>query len=201
MRYAWVPASSTDPTNRVFRRRVFAAAALLAGGLACAGLPAPAWAKVYHARDEAVGLALPGADRVEVRDFLLTREQHERIEKLAAQPLPTDLVTVYVGWKGDAPFAYAVFDTHNVRTQDETIVVALSTDGKVSGVHILSFHEPEEYLPEPRWLGLLAGRGLDSDLEVGRGVVAITGSTLSTNAVVGGVRRALATWQVVIGEK
>lgn len=195
MRCAWVPASSTEGG------RLALFALLLAGSLAVAGLPAVCVAKVYHARDEAVALALPGADRVEIRDFVLTAEQHARIEELGRAPLSSDLVAVYVGWKGDAPFAYAIFDTHTVRTYEETIVVALDLEGKVTGVHILSFHEPEDYLPGPRWLALMNGKGLEGDIEVGRGIAAISGSTLSTRAVTGGVRRALATWAVLLGGK
>lgn len=173
----------------------------MAGSIALAMLPAVASARVFLARDEALKLAFPDAERVEARDIVLTAEQHERIEKLAAARLDSDLVTVYVGWKGDHPVAYAIFDTHTVRTFPETFLVVLTADGAVSAAHILAFHEPEEYMPTDRWLERFKGARLSEDLQVGRAVAAITGSTLSTRAVTSGIRRVLAIWDVAIGGK
>lgn len=166
-----------------------------------AGLPAVVQAKVYHAREEALQLAFPGMDKVETRDVYLTPEQHDRIEKLAKAPLDTSLITLYVGWRAGAPAAYALFDTHTVRTFPETFLVVISPEGTVQATHVLAFHEPEEYLPTARWLGTFKDRKLEDDLQVGRGVSAITGSTLSTRAVTSGIRRALAIWTVVAGGK
>lgn len=181
-------------------RRVLILASI-AGGLAIAGLPAVVEAKVYHARDEALQLAFPGVERVETRDVVLTQQQHDRVEKLARTPLETDLVTLYVGWRAGAPAAYAIFDTHTVRTFPETFLVVISPEGKVTATHILAFHEPEEYLPTRRWLDTFQGVGLENELQVGRDVAAITGSTLSTRAITSGIRRAMAIWNVVVGGK
>lgn len=181
--------------------RYFLVLASIAGSLAIAGLPAVAWAKVYHARDEALALAFPGVDRIETRDVVLTQEQHDRIQKLAKAPLDTSLVTVYVGWRAGAPTAYAIFDTAMVRTFPQTFMVVITPEGTVQATHILAFHEPEEYLPTGRWLDTFKGSKLDDELQVGRSVAAITGSTLSTRAVTSGIRRALSIWSVVIGGK
>jgi hypothetical protein len=183
----------------VARRLALASFVIAAGSLAIAGLPAVASAKVYHARDEALTLAFPDAERVEARDVVVTAEQKERIQKLAKAPLDSSLVTLYVGWKGGAPFAYALFDTHTVRTHPETFLVVISPQGSVLASHILAFHEPEDYLPPRRWLDRFNDRVLDDDLQIGRDVSSITGSTLSARAVTLGVRRALAIWTVVVG--
>lgn len=171
----------------------------IAGSLASAGFPAVVHAKVLYARDEALQLAFPDVERVEARDIVLTAEQHDRIQKMARAPLESSLVTFYVGWKGGAPVGYAIFDTNTVRTYPETFVVVLGTDGAVQAAHLVAFHEPQEYMPTPRWMGTFSGRRLSDDLEVGRGIAAITGSTLSTRAVTSGIRRALAIWDVAIG--
>jgi Na+-translocating ferredoxin:NAD+ oxidoreductase RnfG subunit len=188
-----VPVSFTDAAKR------FAAVLTLAGGLAIAGLPASSFAKVYHARDEALQLAFPNAERVEARDFVVTEEQKERIQQLAKAPLESSLVTLYVGWQGGAPTGYALFDTHNVRTLPETFLVVISPTGTVAATHILAFHEPEEYLPARRWLDGFRERKLEDDLQIGRGVSSISGSTLSSRAVTSGIRRALAIWTVLVG--
>jgi Na+-translocating ferredoxin:NAD+ oxidoreductase RnfG subunit len=191
-----VPASRTDRTKR---RLVVASFVIAAGSLATAGLPAAAFAKVYHARDEALVLAFPDAERIEARDFVVTDEQKSSIQKAARAPLDSSLVTVYVGWRAGAPFAYAIFDTHTVRTHPETFLVVISPQGTVVASHILAFHEPEDYLPPRRWLDAFNDRQLDDDLQIGRDVSSITGSTLSARAVTSGIRRALAIWTVLVG--
>jgi hypothetical protein len=190
-----VPAS---PTERSRRRLALAAFVIAVGSLAIAGLPAVASAKVYHARDEALALAFPDAERVEARDFVVTGEQKERIQQLARAPLDSNLVTIYVGWRAGEPFAYALFDTHTVRTHPETFLVVISPEGAVLASHILAFHEPEDYLPPRRWLDRFNDRKLDEDLQIGREVYSITGSTLSARAVTSGIRRALAIWAVLV---
>ena len=181
------------------RRLALASFVIAAGSLAIAGLPAVASAKVYHARDEALVLAFPDAERVEARDVVVTAEQKERIQKLAKAPLDSSLVTLYVGWKDGAPFAYALFDTHTVRTHPETFLVVISPQGSVVASHICAFHEPEDYLPSRRWLDRFNDRKLDDDLQIGREIYSITGLTLSARAVTSGIRRALAIWTVVVG--
>jgi hypothetical protein len=183
------------------RLRHVLAVAVLGAGIALSMATPSAHAKVYHARDEALALAFPDAERVEARDVVLTTEQHDRIEKLAKAPLDTSLITIYVGWRGGSPAAYAIFDTHVVRTFPETFLVVITPEGKVQATCVLAFHEPEEYLPTPRWLDTFKGAVLDDELQVGRHVSAISGSTLSTRAVTSGIRRALAIWNVVIGSK
>jgi Na+-translocating ferredoxin:NAD+ oxidoreductase RnfG subunit len=206
MRFASEPASRTDHRMKTrlaaapkARRLALASFMIAAGSLAIAGLPAVAHSKVYHARDEAIALAFPDAERVEARDIVLTDDQKNRIQKLAKAPLDSSLVTLYVGWRAGSPFAYALFDTHTVRTHPETFLVVISPQGSVVASHVCAFHEPEDYLPPRRWLDRFNDRKLDDDLQIGRDVYSITGSTLSARAVTSGIRRALAIWTVVIG--
>ena len=76
--------------------------------------------------------------------------------------------------------------------------MVLAPSGKVTATHILAFHEPTEYLPPPRWLKQFDDQDLGDDLRVGRAIAGITGATLSARAVEGGIRRAMATWQVLL---
>jgi hypothetical protein len=49
-----------------------------------------------------------------------------------------------------------------------------------------------------RWLEQFHDATLTDDLRIGRGIVAITGSTLTSEAVTGSVRRALAIYDVLL---
>jgi len=160
--------------------------------------PSEATAKVFYARDEMLELAFPDADKVEPKDFLLTRKQQEAIENLAREKLESALLTIYVGRRGGEILGYAIVDTHTVRTLPETFLVVLSPEGAIAATHVLAFYEPLEYLPSERWFRQFPGRKLTSHLRVGDEIAGVSGSTLSSRAVTGGVRRALAAYTVLI---
>lgn len=173
------------------------AALLLLAFVALAGVRA-VQAKVFYARNELAQLAFPNADRVDARDFILTPAQRAMIENEARGKLDSDIVTVYVGHTGTKVTGYAFIDTRTVRTLPETFLVVVTPEGTVSDTHVLAFYEPLEYLPSDRWLRQLKDRRLSDRLKVGDEIAAITGSTLSSNAIVAGIRRALAAYHVLI---
>lgn len=166
--------------------------------LALVAAARPARATVFLAKDEALALAFPGAERVEERTFILTDAQKEEVERRARAKLETQLWTIYVGWKGTEVQGYAMIDTHNVRTLPETFMAVIEPNGSLRRVDVLAFHEPPEYLPTERWIGQFPGRKLDDDLKLGAGIQGITGATLSAQAMTSGVRRALALVAVLI---
>jgi hypothetical protein len=181
--------SRSDP-----RPRALAGAAL---ALALLG-PAAGEARVFHSRAEALALAFPDADRVDSRTFVLDEEQARRIEGLARAPLESRIVTLHVGMRGESLLGYAVIDVHTVRTLPEALLIVLSPEGQVRSLRLLAFHEPEEYLTPAGWLRQFDGRDLDDALSLRGEIHGIAGATLSSRAVTGAVRRALATWQVLI---
>ncbi len=153
---------------------------------------------MFHARDEALRLAFPDAERIEPRDFFLTSAQREAIEKHARAALESDLLTIYVGHRDGAVAGYAILDTHVVRTLPETFMIVLTPDGHVSATYVLAFYEPTDYMPGDRWLEQFVGKGGEDELRLGRGIDGITGSTLSARAVADAVRRALAMHAVLL---
>jgi hypothetical protein len=171
--------------------------------VACASLlalgPPRARATAFLAKDEALALAFPAADRVEDRILFVSDEQKAEIERLARAPLESKLWTVHVGWKDGAVQGYAIIDSHIVRTLPETFMVVLDPKGAVQRVEVLAFHEPQEYLPTPRWMAQFNGRVLDDDLKLRAGIQGITGATLSAQAMTAGVRRVLAIYAVLLG--
>ena len=155
-------------------------------------------ATVFHSRSEIASLAFPDCDRVETQDVFLSTDQHERIERLAGSPLSGDFLTIYSGYIGERLTGYAILDSHLVRTLTETLLVVIDTSGAVAATYVMAFHEPSEYMPGDRWLGMLDKRRLTDDLRVGRAIVGITGATLSARAVVASIRRSLAIYEVLL---
>jgi hypothetical protein len=157
-------------------------------------------AEVFHSQKEAIALAFPDAERVELETHVLTDEQAKRVEELARAPLETRIVRVWRGIRGGEIQGYAMIDVHTVRTHPEAFLVVLSPEGSVRSLRVLAFHEPPEYLPAGRWYEQFTGRSLEDALRVGGDVHGIVGATLSAQATTRGVRRALALHRVLIAE-
>ncbi|MCP5060277.1 MAG: FMN-binding protein [bacterium] len=161
----------------------------------------PAAAEVFASKQEALATAFPQADRVEHRSEVLDDAQAEQIEQLARSALESRLVTLYTAWKDDRVEGYAFIDVHTVRTQPEAFLVVLSPEGQVRSVRMLAFYEPPEYRPPNRWLEQFKARRvawLRADRAAGGEIHGIAGSTLSSRAVTGGVRRSLAFYQLLV---
>jgi len=77
--------------------------------------------------------------------------------------------------------------------------VALTRDGAVRSVEILDYRET--YGGEIRnanWRQQFVGKRFGSQLQLDKDIKNISGATLSSRHVTDGVRRLLATWQVVL---
>ena len=159
---------------------------------------APAAAKVFYSRSEALRLAFPDAERIEDDTYVLSDAQAERIGELAQSPLDSKLVKIYRGFHGDQLLGYAVIDIHNVRTMPEAFMVVLTPEGSVRSVRVLAFHEPLDYLPSERWYDQFDAKSLASPLRVGGDIHGVVGATLSARATTRGVRRALAFYRVLV---
>ncbi|MEQ1917993.1 MAG: FMN-binding protein [Elusimicrobiota bacterium] len=140
---------------------------------------------------DALTLAFPAA-KPERRTAFLTDAQTKTVEEAAQSKLESKVWTYYV-----AGSTAAYFESHLVRTMNETVMVVVGGDGTVRFVEILSFAEPDDYLASKRWLGQFPGRKLDEDLALRRGLRNIAGASLTSEAVTRAVRRALAVHQVL----
>jgi hypothetical protein len=170
-------------------------------GLGCILLGPTAFAKVFYAKDEALNLAFPQADRIEMQTFILTEVQLRKAEQMARSRIESRLFTFYVGKKEGAVLGYAAIDSHIVRTLPETFMVVLTPAGQVRTTVVLAFHEPLEYAPAERWLGQFRDQKLSPDLWVGQEIAGIAGSTLTAHAITKGVRKVLALFQILIKEQ
>jgi Na+-translocating ferredoxin:NAD+ oxidoreductase RnfG subunit len=173
-------------------RRGFASVALAV----IAAIGTPAAAKVFLTVDEALKLAFPGA-QVARRTAYLKEDELARARKLAGTEVASALVTYHAATKEGKPAGTAYFDHHRVRTLPETVMVIVDLRGRVARVEVLEFNEPEQYLPRGAWYGQFAGRGLDAELDLARGIRPIAGATLTARATTAAVRRVLALHQVL----
>ena len=158
----------------------------------------PAAAKVFLTVDEAVKLAFPGCE-VARRSAFLKPEQVKKARDLSGAEVPSAVVTYYAATRNGQPAGTAYFDTHRVRTLPETLMIVVDPQGKVGRVEVISFREPEDYMPRGVWYAQFLGRSLDSELQLKRGIRPVTGATLTARATTDAVRRVLALHQVIAG--
>lgn len=152
----------------------------------------PAQGRVLMTQQQAIGQAFPAPQTVERKTLYLSADQARRVAEVAGTPVETRVIAYYTGRRAGRVTGYAYFDTHVVRTLPETIMILVEPEGRLSRIDILSFEEPEDYLPPERWLEQFPGRVLDDDLALKRGIHALTGASLSARAVTQAARRVLA---------
>ncbi|MCZ6777818.1 MAG: FMN-binding protein [Acidobacteria bacterium] len=172
---------------------------LAAGTLVLAAVPAT-WARVYATQQEALARLLPPPATIERHIAYLTEEQARRVEELSGESLQGHVVPYYVGRVEEKVIGYAFTDSHLVRTLPESVLFALDDAGRIRSTEILSFDEPSEYLPSPRWLKQFEQQALDDRLSLKQDIRTLTGATISSRVVTEAARRVLALFQVIIRE-
>lgn len=155
-----------------------------------AGLPTP---------QEALGLAFPGASLVR-REHALTEAQARRIRELSQVDLPGTWIVAYEARRQGRLVGVGIFDTHRVRTLTETLLVALSAEGRILRVEAVAFREPAEYLPREAWVRQFEGRALDPELSLKGAIRPLAGATLTAHAMTDAARRCAALHQVLYRE-
>jgi hypothetical protein len=168
----------------------------IAFGLLLALPAGSAGAMVLMTVEEALGLAFPDCE-VERETIFLTEEEVSTAGEMAHRPQARALVVRYVARRDGALFGTAYFDTHQVRTLDETIMVVVRPDGTIDRVEVISFGEPPDYLPREGWYRQFDGRRLNGDLEIDRGIRAVTGATLTAEATTSAARTVLAIHELI----
>ena len=136
---------------------------------------------------------------MERRTAYLSEQELERARTLAGADVNVEaaIVTYYVGRDGSRSVGVAYFDAHRVRTLQEVLMIVVTPEAQVKSIEVLRFSEPRDYLAPGGWLEQFERRGLDEELSVRRGIVNITGATLTSSAVTRAVRRTLALHDVV----
>lgn len=171
-------------------RRVLSAVALLVS------LTRASTAATLQTLDGALAAAFPGA-RIESRTLTLGPAEQDAVSRLAHARCETRLVTAYVAWRGDTLAGAAYTDRRVVRTREALLFVAVAPDTTIARVEVLTFFEPPDYRPAPRWLARFVGRREDARLAPGAAIPALSGATLTARAVTESARLALA-WHTLL---
>jgi hypothetical protein len=153
----------------------------------------------FPTTQEAMALAFPGAQFVR-KEHVLTEAQADRAKALASVEVVGRWIVVYEARQHGALVGIGFFDTHRVRTLNETLLVAISPEGQVLRVEAVAFREPAEYMAKEAWVRQFEGKGLDPQLSLKGAIRPLSGATLTAHAMTDAARRCLALHQLLYQE-
>ena len=158
-----------------------------------------ALAERYLSLAEAQKVCFPQADGFEAQTIRLTAEESKAIEQKSRVKVRAPECRVWLARKGTNLLGVLLLD--HVFGKHEVIeyAVALSPEGAVLQVEILEYRE--HYGGEIRnakWREQFKGKTGTSKLKLNEDIYNISGATISCRNVTDGVRRVLATFELVV---
>lgn len=166
--------------------------------LCCAVLTA-AHAERYLTVTEAQAICFPDAERFEKKTYRFDSKQKRSIEKQSKQKVRNKGNRVWIARQGTNFLGVLVVD--HVLGKHEIIdyAVAIAPDGSVLSVEILEYRESHGYeIRGKRWRKQFTGKTADSELRLNDDIYNISGATISCRHVTEGVKRVLATYDLVV---
>jgi hypothetical protein len=148
---------------------------------------------------EALGLAFPGAQLTR-KEFVLSESQAAQVKGFAGGELAGRWCVAYEARRNGTLVGVGFFDSHRVRTLNETVLVAISPEGRILRVEAVVFREPAEYLAKEAWVKQFEGKALDAQLNLKGAIRPLSGATLTAHALTDAARRCLALHQVLYRE-
>lgn len=154
--------------------------------------------KVFFTREQALESAFGKQPQVVATNHWLTEAQAKRATELAGSESVGRVVQSHAATDESGKLlGTAYFDVRTLRSHSQCLMVVVAPDGTTQRVTVLSFDEPLEYMPKAKWYESFQGRKLDDELQLKRGVHAVTGATLTARGTVNAVREILAVHTVL----
>lgn len=151
-------------------------------------------------RSEALAAVYPNAEVTRDR-VILTREQMGAVAALARVGMQGRIFPRYIARNEDgAIVGRAYIDTHTPKTERQSLLISLDTEGRVKRVDVTVFFEPAQYMASQDWLRQFDGQVLHDELAIRRGIRPIAGSSFTGRAISSAVRRVLALDRVLQAE-
>ena len=164
-----------------------------------AAAPSPASATDYLTVAQARQALVPQAERFAAFPVTLSRAQISQIRKIAGVPQRTDQPRIWKALAGARHLGWVIVDEVIGKHEFITYATAISPDGRVMGVEILSYRETKGgQVRNANWRNLFRGKTLQDQFRLNRDIPNISGATLSCRNITDGVKRLLAIHAVVL---
>lgn len=160
---------------------------------------APAMAQDYLTVPQAQKVLFPKADAFVDSKVTLTDAQRDAIKQLSGVRQRAETQQVWRARQGGQFLGWFIVDNVIGKHEFITYAAALSPDGHVIGIEILSYRETHGgQVREAAWRGHFAGKTLADPFKLDRDIPNISGATLSCRNLTDGVKRLLALQKVAL---
>jgi Na+-translocating ferredoxin:NAD+ oxidoreductase RnfG subunit len=164
-----------------------------------AGVESPALAERFLTVEEAQGILFPKAKKFDGQVVRFTAKEKKAIIEVLGNKFPNAGNRIWTATSGETLHGVMIVDYVLGKHLLIDYAVAISPQGKVLGVEILEYRESYGgEIRQEKWRKQFLGKTSESDLQLHDGIYNISGATLSCRHVTDGVRRVLATFEVVL---
>ena len=165
--------------------------------LAAAALPAHA--VQYFTLEQAQHALFPEATGFKENRVLISSEQRSAIEKAGKVRVRSAELAAWRVEANGKHLGWFLLDEVYGKHEFITYAVALDASGAVRGIEILDYRETHGgEVRNPKWRAQFSGKRAGAPLELDEDIKNISGATLSCKHIADGVKRLLATWEVVL---
>jgi len=162
---------------------------------------ASAQTTVFLKPSDALKLIFKDSQEVIQEDHPVTADVSAKAGEKLKYDLPKDHYTFYIGKTNGRIDGYALIDDQVGKVQPITFVTRISPEGKVDAVEIMVYRESHGgEVASRRFLNQFRQKSLNDELRLHGDIINVTGATLSSGALVTGVKRALVLWQIFYGK-
>ncbi|HEX6828951.1 MAG TPA: FMN-binding protein [Burkholderiales bacterium] len=166
---------------------------------AIAAVPAAVLGAQYLTVEQAQKSAFPEADRFVPLPLRLTPQQAESVTKATGLRVRDPQLRLWIAMKDSRILGHVFVDEVLGKHEFITYALAVSPAGGVLAVEILDYRESYGgEVRDPQWLRQFAGKTASAPLKLDDDIRNISGATLSCRHVTDGVKRLLATHDLVV---
>lgn len=156
---------------------------------------------VFLAPTDALKLIFKNSKEVIKEEHSVTPAIQEEVEKILGYELTKSNYPFYLGKTDGKVDGYAVIDDQVGKVMPITFITRINPDGKVALVEIMIYRESHGgEVTTKRFLNQFREKSFKEELRLDGNIIHVTGATLSSQALVKGVRRALVLWQIFYGK-
>ena len=167
-----------------------------------AALIHPVYAVDYLNVTEAQKILFNKATRFEQKKFELTDEQLDKIKELSGTRQRTKSPQIWFAYHKKSLLGWFIVDEVIGKHEFITYATALSADGKVLGIEIMSYRETHGgEVRKAEWREQFKGKTIKDPFKLDVDVTNISGATLSSRNLLDGVKRLLVLQQELTPKK
>jgi Na+-translocating ferredoxin:NAD+ oxidoreductase RnfG subunit len=155
----------------------------------------------YMSVGDAQKQMFPDATSFVARPNTITPEQMKLVVARAGGPVNTALWNVTAAMEGEKLLGYVVADAVVGKFELINYAVALTTDGEIRDVEILSYREAHGgEVRTKAWRSQFVGKTASAPLAIGDDISNISGATLSCTHLTDGIRRVASFVQIALAK-